>query len=121
MRILQFCENILRRFHQHPAATPREMWLGYNAGFNLMPGYKKAQNPYLWGSAQWAWWKDGWLPGMGELTREKRAYIEDHLLPFAPSGPSNDPWFSGTVKEYWDKRIQQLKEAGCISESKTRR
>lgn len=120
MRILQFFENILRRFHKHPIATPYEMWLGYNAGFNLFPGYPQPRNPYLWGTAKWEWWKAGWLQGMGELTREKRNYIEAFLLPPSPSVSLKDPWFSGTVKEYWDKRMLQLRQAGYFGEDKIR-
>ena len=120
MIILQFFENILRRFHKHPAATPYEMYLGYNAGFNLMPGYKQARNPYFWGTAKWEWWKAGWFQGMGELTREKQAYIEKHLFSFPAAISLNDPWFSGGVKEYLVKRMVQLKEAGCLSEAELR-
>jgi len=121
MRILQFFENILRRFHKKLEATPYEMYLGYNAGFNLMPGYKKARNPYLWGTAKWERWEDGWLDGMSELTREKQAYIEDHLFSLPHAFSLNDPWFSGTVKEYWDKRMKQLRQAGCFGEAEIRR
>lgn len=120
MKILQFFEKLLRHLHKQPVATPREMWLGYNAGFNLMPGYKKARNPYLWGTAKWEWWKAGWRQGMGELTREKRNYIEAFLLPLPPSVSLRDPWFSGTVKEYWTKRMGQLKTAGCLTATEIR-
>jgi hypothetical protein len=120
MKILWFCENILHHFHKQPIATPYEMWLGYNAGFNLFPGYPQPRNPYLWGTAKWEWWKAGWLQGMGELTREKRNYIEAFLLPLPASASLKDPWFSGAVKEYWTKRMGQLKEAGCLTATEIR-
>jgi hypothetical protein len=121
MRILQFFENILRRFHKKPDATPYEMWLGYNAGFNLMPNYKKTHNPYFWGTAKWEWWEDGWIDGMSELTREKQDYIEHNLLELRPSLPLTDPWFSGAVKEYWEKRMNQLRKAGCFGKEEIRK
>lgn len=85
-----------------------------------MPGYKKARNPYHWGTAKWERWEAGWIDGMSELTREKQAYIEKHLFSLPASLSLKDPWFSGTVKEYWDKRMQQLRQAGYFGEDKIR-
>ena len=109
MRILQHIENILRHFHKHPDTTPYEMYLGYNAGFDLLPGYKKARNPYHWGTAKWEWWEDGWKQGMRELTRRKQDYIEHHLEDIHSFVSSRDPWFSGDVKKYWNERMNQLR------------